>query len=93
MILKKDFIYFFGRKRVSRREKERKSEAGSVAVGAVGLRRGVPSHNLKIMTWAKTKSQLLNQLSHPGAPEDMIFLKLNGIFMDILLCKPLLLCW
>ena len=30
--------------------------------------RGAPSHNLEIMTWAKIKSQMLNWLSHPGAP-------------------------
>ena len=29
---------------------------------------GAQSHNPEIMTWAETKSQTLNQLSHPGAP-------------------------
>ena len=29
---------------------------------------GAWSHNPEIMTWAEIKSQMLNQLSHPGAP-------------------------
>ena len=31
---------------------------------------GAWSHHPEIMTWAKMKSQMLNQLSHPGAPQN-----------------------
>ena len=36
-------------------------------------RHGAWSHNPEIMTWAETKSQTLNQLSHMGAPEPVLF--------------------
>ena len=29
---------------------------------------GAQSHDPEIMTWAETKSQMLNQLCHPGTP-------------------------
>ena len=31
-----------------------------------------PTHEPEIMTWAKTKSQTLNQLSFPGIPQSCI---------------------
>ena len=37
-----------------------------------GAQPGASSHNPEIMTWAKTKSQMLNQLSHLGAPHQVI---------------------
>ena len=43
---------------------------------------GAWSHNPEIMIWAETKSQMLNQLSHPGTPSyyfDEIWVsQLNG---------------
>ena len=30
--------------------------------------RGAQFHNAGIMTWAEIKSQMLNQLNHPGTP-------------------------
>ena len=38
-----------------------------------GAQCGFQSHNPEIMTWAKTKSQLLNQISHPDAPSQVLF--------------------
>ena len=32
------------------------------------------SQNCEIMTWAETKSQMLNQMSHPGAPIFYLFI-------------------
>ena len=34
---------------------------------------GARSHNPEIMTWAETKSWMLNRLSHPGIPVIMKF--------------------
>ena len=64
------FIYFerkheWGRGRESKRERE--SQAGSTV--STKLNEGLNPTNCGIMTWAETKSQLLNQLSHPGTPK------------------------
>ena len=37
---------------------------------------GVPSHNHELMTWAETKNQMFNQLSHPDAFSFPFFLKI-----------------
>ena len=47
------------------REGERESQAGSALPGQ-NPTRGRKPWSYEIMTWAKTKSQALNQLSHPG---------------------------
>ena len=41
------------------------------------------SRDSKIMTWAKTKSQVLNSLSHPGAPKVIFLLKDFYFFLCI----------
>ena len=51
---------------VGPREKERGFQAGSV-LSAQSPRRGLNPRRREIMTWAGTKSQRLNRLSHPGA--------------------------
>ena len=55
--------------------RERESQAGFV-LPAQGLTsaQGLNSQNCEIMTWAETKSQTLNRLSHPGAPMVPTFL-------------------
>ena len=42
---------------------------------------GAGSHNPEIMTWAETKSQMPNQLSHPGAPQNKSFFKRFYVFI------------
>ena len=52
------------------REEEKESQAGTDrAQPNVGL----DPRNQEIMTWAKIKSQTLNQLIHPGAPWPIYF--------------------
>ena len=46
-------------------EGESESQAGSTPNMELN---GVWSHNLKIMTWAKIRSLMLNWLIHPGMP-------------------------
>ena len=48
------------------REGERESQAGSMLLAQSDER--LELTNSEIVTWAKIKSQTLNQLSHPGAP-------------------------
>ena len=65
------FIYLFwekdsareqGKDRERGREGKREFRAGCV------LTVGLDSKNCEIVTWAETKSQKRNRLSHPGAP-------------------------
>ena len=74
------FIYFWERERVrvhmhvngggAEREGDPESEVGS-RLRAVSTKpdMGLEPTNCEIMTWAEIKSWVLNQLSHPGAPE------------------------
>ena len=84
-IFKKDFTYLFQRQR----EKERVRR--DIGGGRKNLKQtlhwawspvGAQSHNHKIMTWAETKSWMLNQPSHPGAPPitDFSSVHLNSQF-------------
>ena len=74
-------------------ERERQRENPQQGRGRETVREGIPSSfhavgaepnsgmhltNCAIMTWAETKSLMLNQLSHPGAPQltDLEMLKI-----------------
>ena len=52
------------------REEERKFQADSHWVGTLQV-----VSNPEIMTWAKIKSKMLNQVSHPGAPSSYNYFK------------------
>ena len=39
---------------------------------------GLDLTNYEIMTWADIKSQMLNQLSHPGTPEHSILSEIHS---------------
>ena len=49
------------------REGKRESQAGSTLLAESPVQ-GSNSQNREITSWAETKSQMLNRLSHPGAP-------------------------
>ena len=44
---------------------------------------GLEPTNHEIMTWAETKSWMLNQLSHPGAPEEVFLKKCFTCFIQL----------
>ena len=56
------------------REGDRESQAGT-ALSAQSPMWGSNPWNHEFMTWAETKSQTLNQLSHRGAPNLFFFLR------------------
>ena len=62
---------FFFLRGEGQRQRERELQAGSMP--NTESSEGAQSHNLEIMTWAKIKSQTLNQLSHPGTPQLFCF--------------------
>ena len=53
------------------REGERESQGGSTVSAKPDV--GLNSTNNEIMTWDEIKSQMPNQLSHPGAPKIFYF--------------------
>ena len=62
------FIYFEReREQKAQRESERESQAASALSTEPNV--GLEPTNCEIMTRAKTKSRMLNCLSHPGAPK------------------------
>ena len=61
------FICLFRTASACRRDGERERVASCLPAELWALRR-IGSHDPEIMTWAKIKSQMLNHLSHPGAP-------------------------
>ena len=71
------FIYlFWEREREQwKRGRERRSEriSSRVRTVSVGPHEGLYPRNSEIMTWAKIKSQMLNQLSHPDSPHFRTF--------------------
>ena len=69
------FIYFereceWGRG--TERGRQRESQAGSTLSAKPDVRLKLVNH--EIMTWAETKSQLLNRLNHRGTPVGAFFL-------------------
>ena len=68
------FIYLFWEwESASRGEAERESQAGCTVSTELAVE--LDPRNREIMTWAEIKSQMLNWLSHPGAPEFSSMLK------------------
>ena len=57
------------------RERERERERLLSRLHAISAEpdEGIKLTNCKITTWAKIKNQILNWLSHPGAPKDLVF--------------------
>ena len=53
------------------------------------IEHGAPSQDSEIMTWAKTKSQLIYRLSHPGTPGHGILTKVvrHGLTRGWHLCR------
>ena len=64
---KRLFIYFERREREQGRGREREGERES-QVGSVWSAERLELTNRETTTWAKTESQMLNRLSHPGTP-------------------------
>ena len=64
--------YLFLRERVSRGGAEKETEKISSRLCTVSAEpsMGLEPTNHEIMSWAKTKSQILNRLSHSGAPAE-----------------------
>ena len=65
---------FFERERESKPGRGRykgreRSQAGSMLSGEGLTQAGLEPMNREILTLAKSKSQMLNQLSHPGTPK------------------------
>ena len=60
---------------VEERQREKERENPKQDHVQHGAHCGTPSHNSRIMTWAKIKSGTLNWLSHPGTPTNYLFLK------------------
>ena len=74
------FIYlFWGREREREREREqRRAEREGDRIPrrlSVEPDVGLESMNHEIMTWAETKNWMLNQFSHPGAPNYTVLTK------------------
>jgi len=65
--LKKKKIYLRECVRGGKRQRGREGIASRLPAER-RARRGAPSHDPEITTWAETKSRTLNRLSHPGAP-------------------------
>ena len=65
-------LFFFLREREHERERERERILNRLHVQC-GAWCGARSHSYEIMTRAKIKSRMLNQLSHPGAPIHLHF--------------------
>ena len=78
------FIYFEGeREQAGKRQTEREKRIPSRLLAvSTEPNAGLDVANCETVTWAKIKSQTLNLLSHPGAPEDL-FLKLLTIFLNV----------
>ena len=57
----------------AQRDRERETENPQVGSALAEPDAGLDLTNCEIMTWAETKSQMLNQLSHPGASKDFIY--------------------
>ena len=82
------FIYFWDRERQSmsrggaEREGDTDSEVGS-RMWAVSTEHdaGLEPTNHEIMIWAETKSLMLNQLNHPGAPPNKFFFLILFIYL------------
>ena len=77
------------REREQRRGRERRKERIPSGIHTVRVEpnAGHQSTHHKIMTWVEIKSQILNQLSHPGAPHLSIF---NWVVFLLLSCKSTL---
>ena len=56
------------------REGERENPKQALCAASAEPNMGFNPQSHEIMTWAKTKSQMLNRLSHPGAPLKHYFL-------------------
>ena len=99
-----NFYLFWGRERDREREGERESGGGAEREGERIPSRlrtvsaepddlGLDPMNLELMTWAKIKSQMLNQVSHPGAPGLTYSSSwLHCLWTRSLLCAPNS-CW
>ena len=69
------FLFFF----FSVWERERQRARARIHAGTVSTEpdTGLDPTNREITTWAELKSQMLNRLSHPGAPRVSVFLHME----------------
>ena len=76
---------------MGQRERERERERIPSRPGAVSIEpdAGLSHRNHDIMTRTKIKSPMLNQLSLPGAPLAVLFLRLTHLCALIINPKPL----
>ena len=72
------------------REGERESQAGST-LSAEPEARLNPMTDCEIMTWAEIKSQILNRLSHPGAPIRFLLSVWDDVFLFCLASTEIIL--
>ena len=61
-------LFIYDRVRVSSHEEEQKERISSRPRADHGARHRAWSQDPEIMTWAETKSQMLNQSHYPGSP-------------------------
>ena len=62
------------------REGERENPKQASALSARSLMQGSNSWIPEIMTWAETKSWILNRMSHPGAPSPLSMTHIQTLF-------------
>ena len=94
----KTFFVYFERdreRRGRRRESGREWEGVRIPSRLCTVSTEPHPTNHKIMTWAETKSQMLNRLSHPGTPSyETYFIRDKGSIIHIdVLCLPLVSVW
>ena len=83
--------FYFERERERERERVHKTGEGQRGRERIsskfhtlckcGAQHGARYHNHEIVTWAKIKSQMLNQLSHHGATRMSVFKWKEGIYL------------
>ena len=91
-IFKKDLFIYFEREKLYSHTWVRGRGRGRDSIlsrlhAQHGAQRGDTSHDCEIMTWAEIKSQMLNWLSHPDAPNDSFKMQVVMSFSSLKLSK------
>lgn len=84
------FLFFRSCSCSSLREKREEGQREERILSRPYAQWEAPSHDSEIMTWAEMKSQMLNQLNHPGTPTVCNLLWTGLFLVQGCLQKPLL---